>query len=264
MTEPNCSFQHSALRDPLGARENRQNRGKTMVIDKGMGLRQFEDVLETAAPYIDFVKLGFGTAALYPEPILRAKLTLAEQFQVALYPGGTYFEVAYKRGETARYFEEMKRVGFTKIEISDGTVEVSPEDRALCIRLAKEMDFDVITEYGKKIAGSQIEAEGMLRTIRSDLATGASHVIIEGRESGENVGIYQSCGEIQSQFKQIAEAVDVYRDMIIWEAPKKRQQVELMEWFGPNVHLGNIAPQDVFSVESLRRGLRSDTFFLEI
>lgn len=263
MTKPNGSFRGFALRDPLGARDRGRKLGKTMIIDKGMGLRQFEDVLETAAPYIDFIKLGFGTAALYPDRILKEKIALANQFQIALYPGGTFFEVAFARGKVPFYYEEMRRVGFSTIEISDGTIDMSPEERERSIRLAKEMDFDVITEYGKKVDGSHIELEQLLRTIQADLSMGASYVIIEGRESGENVGIFEQNGEIQPEFQKIAEAVDVYRDAIIWEAPKKSQQVKLMEWFGPNAHLGNIAPQDIFSVESLRRGLRSDTFFLE-
>src|SRR5699024_2102544 len=129
MTEPICSFHPTTLRDPLGARENSQERGKTMIIDKGLGMRQFEDLLETAAPYIDYIKLGFGTAILYPAHILENKLALADRFQVAMYPGGTFFEAAFKQNQVSVYLEKIKQLGFTKMEISDGTMDIPSEDR---------------------------------------------------------------------------------------------------------------------------------------
>lgn len=263
MSEELNSLHELALRDPLGARDGHSpHRGKTMLIDKGVGVHSFKDLLETAGEYIDFIKLGFGTTALYPIPVLKSKLFLAKEYQVDIYPGGTFFEVAFQRDKVKEYMGHMKELGFTKIEISDGTIEITEEDRRKSITLAKEMGFDVITEYGKKVDGSHVELESMMQTISSDLSAGASYVIIEGRESGENVGIYQNNGDIQEQFEQIATAISPYQEVIIWEAPKKNQQVELMKWFGPNVNLGNIAPEEIFSVESLRRGLRSDTFFL--
>jgi len=263
MSEEFYSLHELALRDPLGARDGQSpHRGKTMLIDKGLGIHSFKDLLETAGEYIDYVKLGFGTAALYPASVLETKLSLAKEYQVAVYPGGTFFEVAFKHGKVKEYIIQMNQLGFTKIEVSDGTIDISEQDRQKSIALAKEMGFDVITEYGKKLDGSHVELVTMTQTISSDLAAGASYVIIEGRESGENVGIYQNNGKIQDQFEQIAEAVSPYQEVVIWEAPKKNQQVELMKWFGPNVNLGNIAPEEIYSVESLRRGLRSDTFFL--
>lgn len=251
------------LRDPLGARdESCPHRGKTMLLDKGLGINSFQDVLETAADYIDYIKFGFGTTALYPHAVLQKKIQLASDFQVDVYPGGTYFEVAFQYQKVKEYFFRMKELGFNKLEISDGTIDLPNSQRQESILIAREMGFDVITEYGKKTDGSHVELEAMVNTISSDLQFGASYVIIEGRESGENVGIYGEQGQIQDGFQPILEAVRAYKDIIIWEAPKKNQQVELMKWFGPNVNLGNIAPEDIFSVESLRRGLRSDTFFL--
>lgn len=263
MSEEFSSLHELALNDPLGARDsNSTNPGKTMIIDKGMGIVHFRDLLETAGVYIDYIKLGFGTAALYPTHILHGKIRLAKEYQVDIYPGGTFFEVAFKQDKVKEYFSHMKQLGFNKIEISDGTIDIPADRRQEAIKLANKMEFEVITEYGKKVEGSQVELETMMETIFADLHAGASHVIIEGRESGENVGIYQNDGKLQDQFEQIVKAVTPYQDVIIWEAPKKNQQVELMKWFGPNVNLGNIAPEDIFSVESLRRGLRSDTFFL--
>ena len=257
------SLCNQSLTDPSGVRGRKDSHhGITMVIDKGLGINQFYDLLDTAAAYIDYVKLGFGTTALYPHHVLEQKLKLASKFGIELYPGGTFFEVAHHQGMMEDYFESMKQIGFSKIEISDGTIELSSQDRKDAIQLAKEYDFDVITEYGKKTAGSQVEVNALLQTIIQDLDCGSSYVIIEGRESGENVGIYNDEGTVHEEFFLVVDQLMPFCNHIIWEAPKKSQQVELMNWFGLNVHLGNIPPEEVFSVESLRRGLRSDTFFL--
>lgn len=265
MSDEFCSLHDLALHDPLGERDgNVHRKGKTMIIDKGLGRYQFQDLLETAGAYIDFVKLGFGTTALYPSPLLQSKIEWAKACQLDIYPGGTFFEVAFQQRKMENYFFNMKQLGFTKIEISDGTISIPSDERLRAISTAKEMGLDVITEYGKKAAGSQVEWNEMLETIISDLEQGASYVIIEGRESGENVGIYDRSGEIQESFRLMMNTIVPYQNHIIWEAPKKNQQVELIHWFGPNVNLGNIAPEEILSVESLRRGLRSDTFFLGV
>ncbi|HJV45013.1 MAG TPA: phosphosulfolactate synthase [Bacillota bacterium] len=251
------------LRDPLGKRNiHKKEQGITMIIDKGLGNHSFLDLVETAGNYIDFIKLGFGTTALYPEHILENKIGLAKKFGIDIYPGGTFFEVAFHQGKRELYFETLKQMGFNKIEISDGTIELTNRDRQRSIQQAKSLGFTVITEYGKKAEGSVTDSEQLLYTINADLEAGASFVIVEGRESGENVGIYDSEGKIQDHFPMIARSIQPYINQVIWEAPKKSQQVELMNWFGPNVHLGNIAPDEIYSVESLRRGLRSDTFFM--
>jgi phosphosulfolactate synthase len=253
----------SVINDPLGERKQREpNQGVTMVIDKGLGVHHFKDLLENAGNYVDFVKLGFGTTALYPLKVLKDKIELAKKYGVDIYPGGTFFEVAFYRKETVYYFETMKELGFSKIEISDGTIELSAGDRLNAIQTAKKSGFDVITEYGKKTAGSTVDLHCLITTLEADLNAGASFVIVEGRESGENVGIYDSAGKMQEDFPILVKNLLPYNQQIIWEAPKKQQQVELMHWFGPNVHLGNIAPEEIYSVEALRRGLRSDTFYL--
>jgi phosphosulfolactate synthase len=256
------SLCNQSLTDPSGVRGKDSRQGITMVIDKGLGGNQFHDLLDTAGAYIDYVKLGFGTTALYPHHVLEQKLQLATKFGVQLYPGGTFFEVAHHQQMMEDYFETMKQIGFSKIEISDGTIELRSQDRQDAIQLAKEYGFDVITEYGKKTAGSVVEVNALLETIVQDLSCGSGYIIIEGRESGENVGIYDNNGSVHEEFFLLVDQLKPFSNHIIWEAPKKSQQVELMNWFGPNVHLGNIAPEEVYSVESLRRGLRSDTFFL--
>jgi len=252
-----------SLHDPVGERLNSaKEKGITMVIDKGLGLRKLEDLLETASSYLDFIKLGFGTTALYPINVLKEKIQLAQANEISMYPGGTFFEIAFYQNKLQEYLTKAWEFGFTKIEISDGTIQLDLDQRKQAIQLARNFGFDVITEYGKKIAGSTIEIEPLIQTIENDLSAGARFIIVEGRESGENVGIYDGRGNLRSDFSDIVEQLNPYHQYLIWEAPKKNQQVELMTWFGPNVHLGNIAPDEIFSVESLRRGLRSDTFFL--
>jgi phosphosulfolactate synthase len=258
----NC-FDHSQLNDPLGKRRKGKQtlHGTTMVIDKGLGIRSFQDLLEVGGAYIDFIKLGFGTAALYPEDVLQKKIRLAAEKEIVVYPGGTFFEVAYSLDQLERYFQTLKKLGFSRAEISDGTIELPFAERETAIRLAKNYGFDVVTEYGKKMTGSFIAIEPLLQTIKNDLEHGADYIIVEGRESGEDVGIYDKNGQFRDTFPQIAQLVQPYIERLIWEAPQKSQQVELLSHFGPNVHLGNIAPGDILSVESLRRGLRADTFF---
>ncbi len=262
MLEEFCSLEELALQDPLGVRNQRaSDQGITMIIDKGLGVRQFRDLLDTAGDYIDFIKLGFGTTVLYPSSILQEKLRIAHQHGVTVYPGGTFFEVAFHQNKMKAYLFAMKSLGFNKVEISDGTVNLPTDQRRESILQARSIGLSVITECGKKAAGSTIDPEELIQTLLSDLQAGSSYVIVEGRESGENVGIYDEKGNIQDGYSLLMEQIQPYTKQVIWEAPKKDQQVELMKWYGPNVNLGNIQPDDIYSVESLRRGLRSDTFF---
>lgn len=262
MLEEFCSLEELALQDPLGVRNQRTlDQGITMIIDKGLGVRQFQDLLDTAGEYIDFIKLGFGTTVLYPASVLKEKLLIAKRHGITVYPGGTFFEVAFHQNKTKDYLFAMKSLGFSKVEISDGTVELPSNQRLEAVKQARAIGLSVITECGKKAAGSTIHSDELIQTLLSDLNAGSSYVIVEGRESGENVGIYDEKGKIQDEFALLMEQIQPYTMQVIWEAPKKDQQVELMKWFGPNVNLGNIQPDDIYSVESLRRGLRSDTFF---
>ncbi|MFD2611867.1 phosphosulfolactate synthase [Paenibacillus gansuensis] len=254
---------HSLLADPSGQREAKPRRsGKTMVIDKGLGLHAYEDLVLTAGPYIDLIKLGFGTSALYPLDVLKKKIELARAHDILILPGGTFLEVAVTKGLTDSYFQTVSELGFTAVEVSDGTIEI---ERNLRIRLILEgirSGLQVFTEYGKKCWGSSIEIQELIRTVESDLEFGAQLVTIEGRESGMGVGIFDEKGAFkQDDFKSIVEHLP-HLSRIMWEAPLKSQQSQLLGMLGADIHLGNIAPDDVFSLEALRRGLRSDTFKL--
>jgi phosphosulfolactate synthase len=235
--------------------------GVTMVMDKGLGLHAFEDMLSIAAPYVDFIKLGFGTLALTPEHIAKEKLKLAQQYGVNLYPGGTFFEVAHIEQQIENYLDWLQELGFKWVEISNGVVEYQAEERSSYIKKAKKKNFQVITEIGKKDAGSTTAISFFIEQFQSDVEAGASYVILEGRETGENIGIFNEQGDVDVDYVQnLHHSID--SNKCIWETPKKSQQVTLMKIIGSQVNLGNIAPADALAVEALRHGLRADTIKL--
>lgn len=251
------------LKDPTGQRADKPRTvGLTMIIDKGIGLRAFEDLLTASAPYIDLIKLGFGTSPLYPIPLLRRKIEMAKAHGITVYPGGTFLEVAVRQGETAAFFDTVQALGFTGIEVSDGTIELSRDMRNRLIERGKEANLKVVTEYGKKAWGSRIEIESLISTVHLDMEFGADLVIVEGRESGRGVGLYDERGELRDAI--LEEVLERLKkpDMLMWEAPRQSQQVRLLKTLGMNANLGNISAEDVYSLECLRRGLRSDTFVL--
>lgn len=249
------------LRFPLQGRSQKpRQQGLTMVIDKGLGLGGLKDLLMTAGDYIDFIKLGFGTPALYSGTLLEEKISLTKSFGVDIYPGGTFLEIAVLQNKLLEYIRTAGRIGFTAIEVSDGTIEMSPEVRASAISEARNLGLKVLTEVGKKIPGNKVSVAGYIEQIKQDLAQGACQVIVEGRESGKNAGIYDSEGKfIQNEMEELLEAVDCSR--LLWEAPLKNQQQELILSFGPNVNLGNIPPPEVLALKALRVGLRGDTLY---
>jgi phosphosulfolactate synthase len=234
----------------------------TMVMDKGMGLFSLTESLEIAAPYMDFLKLGFGTLSLYSPQIVQQKLALTKRHQVHLYPGGTFFECYAAQNRAEEYFSTLKELGFHYVEISDGSFSLSLKGRGQMIRLAKAYQLRVITEIGKKQSGVTLPVEEVEELYTHDLEAGAEYVILEGRETGENIGIYDRQGEIDRKYvENLIKRVNV--EKLIWEAPQKKQQVALLQLIGQAVNLGNIASQDILSVEALRRGLRADTFMWE-
>lgn len=233
--------------------------GLTMVIDKGLGLTETKDLLTTAAGYIDLIKLGFGTAALYPEDVLRNKIYLIRSFGVDVYPGGTFLEVALHQNKLREYINRVWYLGFSAIEISDGTITISGEVREKAIAMATNIGLKVLTEAGKKHPDDNLPATEVVRQVHRDLARGAYKVILEGRESGKDIGFYDNKGNfIRDEFENFLSEIP-NPDRIIWEAPLKNQQQELILRFGPNVNLGNIAAGDILALETLRVGLRGDT-----
>ncbi|WP_227763095.1 phosphosulfolactate synthase [Zhaonella formicivorans] len=245
---------------PLGGRNSKPRvKGITMVIDKGLGLTETRELLEMAADYIDLIKLGFGTSALYSAKLLQEKIKLVKSYGVDIFPGGTFLEVAVLQGKLDLYLQKSRELGYTFMEVSDGTIEMSPEFRAECILKAQQAGFTVISEVGKKDSRDTVASSELHRQIRDDLALGVYKVIVEGRESGKGVVIYDKEGAIKEQ--ELQDMLKIIPDLnaILWEAPLKNQQQELIMRFGPNVNIGNVAPGDIMSLEALRVGLRGDT-----
>ncbi len=239
-------------------------RGITMIIDKGTGLRETFDILEMCAEYIDFWKLSFGSSALYNQEILRKKIEMVHSFNVIVYPGGTFLEIAHIQGKLKPYLHRACELGFSAVEISDGTIELPAWKRSQIIKMARDNDLLVLTEIGKKEAGEIFYPELMAEQVKRDLEDGAFKVILEARESGKNVTIFNEQGNIEREKMNKLLLSITGQEQIIWEAPLKNQQVDFITMFGPNVNLGNIPPEDVLSLESLRNGLRADTFKLSL
>lgn len=236
-----------------------RQKGLTMVIDKGLGLLETKDLLEVAANYIDFIKLGFGTSALYTNEFLVEKINLVKSYGVDIYPGGTFFEIAFLQGNFDAYLRKAAEYGFVTLEISDGTINITDEVRAKIVKRAVDFGFRVITEVGKKDPGDNLSSSQTACLANMDLDHGAYKVIMEGRESGKGIGIYDNSGTVKDgAVEDILKGIG-NPDDIIWEAPLKDQQVTFINEFGCNVNLGNIQPNEVISLEALRVGLRADT-----
>ncbi|MGB8957033.1 MAG: phosphosulfolactate synthase [Tumebacillaceae bacterium] len=258
---PNLRAWDDILSDPLPGRitKPRTDSGLTMLIDSGLGLRETVDLVELAGSYIDFVKLGFGTSKLYPATVLRQKIELLQQQGIEVYPGGTFLEASILQGKWSEFLNRCFELGFRTVEVSDGTISLSADLRRKIITTACERGFKVITEVGKKETDARLSIAYQLEQIRADLDNGAYKVIIEGRESGKSVGLFDADGAIlRDEFDQLIERVES-TEQLIWEAPLRSQQEELIRAFGPNVNLGNINPRDIIALEALRVGLRSDT-----
>jgi len=226
--------------------------GLTHVIDKGLGPRAWEDILETSGDYIDIVKLGWGTA--YVTPNLRRKLEVLAGKRVVL--GGTFFEVVFARGKVDEYKAWLTDLGIDHVEISDGTIEI-PRERKLELIAEFARDFTVLSEVGSKDSEVVFAPYEWVQWIKEELAAGAWKVVTESREGG-TAGIFRPSGEMRTGLvDEIVHEVD-YRDLV-WEAPTTASQAWFIKQFGPGVNLGNIPPDEVIPLETLRLGLRGDT-----
>jgi len=228
--------------------------GLTLMLDKGLSVRQVEDILEVAGPYIDLVKLGWGTALL--TPCLERKLACYRAAGLPVYLGGTLFEAFYLRDELDAYCRLVERLGLTHVEVSDGVLTIPLEEKLRVIRrLAAH--FVVLSEVGSKDAERILPPYRWVQQIQAELEAGSWKVICEARESG-TVGLYRPSGEVRAGLVDEIVAM-VPPAQLIFEAPRKVQQVWFIRHLGPNVNLGNIAPEEVLPLETLRRGLRADT-----
>jgi len=226
--------------------------GLTHVLDKGLGPRGWEDVLEVAGEHISIVKLGWGTA--YVTNNLERKLAVLKDKPVVF--GGTFFEVVYAREKLDEYKRWLNELGIEHVEISDGTVDI-PRERKLELIADFARDFTVLSEVGSKDSSVEYSVDEWTTWLNDELQAGAWKVITEAREGG-TAGIFDSSGGMRTDLiEQIADVVGPAN--IVFEAPTKAAQAWFIKKFGPSVNLGNIPPDEVIPLETLRLGLRGDT-----
>lgn len=232
-----------------------RQKGLTMVMDKGLSLRQAEDFISVAVDYVDLVKLGFGTSFVIPD--LQKKIDLYKEAGLSVYLGGTLFEAFVVRGQFEEFRKSISKFKLEYVEVSDGSV-IMPHDRKCEYIRTLSRDFTVLSEVGSKDAEIIIPPYKWIELMQKEIDAGSWKVVAEARESG-NVGIFRGSGEIRSGL--IDEILtQIPAETILWEAPQKTQQVWFIKLLGQNVNLGNIAPNEVIPLETLRLGLRADTF----
>lgn len=234
--------------------EKPRQHGLTMMMDKGLSVRETENFVEGNALYTDIVKLGFGTSLLVPN--LESKLNIYREAGLNTYFGGTLFEAFIIRGLFDDFRRYLDRYGMEFVEVSDGTIAMPHEEKLRYIDTLSK-DYTVISEVGSKIADKIIPNTEWISMMNTELEAGSWKVIAEARESG-TTGIYNKDGSANLQLiEDIRSHLDA--DNILWESPLKSQQVWFIKHFGHNVNLGNIAPNEIISLETLRLGLRGDT-----
>jgi phosphosulfolactate synthase len=239
----------------LPARSPKPRRsGLTHVIDKGLNIREIEGLFDTAGDYVDIVKLGWGTS--YVTRNLEKKIALYRSFDTPVVCGGTLFEAVFARDKLDEYRRWLAEQRFSHVEISDGAVEI-PRERKLELIAEFSRDFTVLSEVGSKDADVNFAPYLWVEWIKEELDAGAVKVITEAREGG-TAGIFRPTGEMRTGLiDEIAHEIDV--SDLIFEAPTKPAQAWFVKTFGPEVNLGNIPPEEVIPLETLRLGLRADT-----
>lgn len=233
-----------------------RNAGLTMVMDKGLSLRQAEDMISVSGQHVDIVKLGFGTSLVTPR--VADKIALYKEAGFKVYLGGTLFEAFIIRKKFDEYRKLLTKLKLEAAEVSDGSI-IMPHD-VKCDYISRlSKDFTVLSEVGSKEAGILIAPKRWISMMQTELDAGSWKVIAEARESG-NVGIYRPNGNAHVQLVNKILS-NIKAEDILWEAPIKAQQAWFIKLLGPNVNLGNIGPDEVIPLETLRLGLRGDTFF---
>ena len=231
--------------------------GLTMVMDKGLSLQTANNFVSVGKDYVDVVKLGFGTSVV--TPCLREKIEAYQSAGIHVYLGGTLFEAFLVRNQLDEYVAIHKDYGLEYMEISDGSISIPHAEKCKYIeQMAKH--FTIFSEVGSKDAEKVMAPYEWIRDMRAELEAGASYVIAEAREAG-NVGLYRASGKVRQGLVSKIMAT-IPKEKIVWEAPQKNQQLYFLKLCGCNANLGNIAPSEIISLETMRIGLRGDTFSL--
>ncbi|MEN9571516.1 MAG: hypothetical protein RL172_2747 [Bacteroidota bacterium] len=231
--------------------------GITMVMDKGLSLDETKNFMSIAHMHVDVVKLGFGTA--YVTPNLKEKLAIYQSYNVPVYFGGTLFEAFLIRNQFEDYINTCKEYGIKYMEVSDGSISIPHAEKCGYIEKLTKHGV-VLSEVGSKDAAHIIPPYKWIELMRAEIEAGSTYVIAEAREAG-NVGIYRGSGEVREGLVQEI-LTQIPAEKILWEAPQKAQQLYFLELIGCNVNLGNIAPSEIIALETMRIGLRGDTFSL--
>lgn len=235
--------------------------GYTMVMDKGLSIRQAEDMINTCGDFVDIVKLGWGTSFVTSN--LQEKIDYYQSCGIPVYFGGTLFEAFIVRDQFEDYRKILDKYKLDHCEVSDGSITLDHEKKCEYIRILSKQ-VTVLSEVGSKDAEKIIPPYQWIELMQKELDAGSWKVIGEAREAG-NVGLFRSSGEVRSGLVQEI-LTKIPTERIIWEAPQKAQQVWFIKLAGANVNLGNISPNEVIPLETIRLGLRGDTFdhFLDL
>ncbi|HET7561919.1 MAG TPA: phosphosulfolactate synthase [Rhodanobacteraceae bacterium] len=236
-----------------------RTQGVTMVLDKNLSTARLSELIATGGQWFDLVKLGWGTSACFDRTIVAEKCRSLRDAGIDVCPGGTLFELSFLQGKFGEMLDEARDIGFNCLEISNGNVPISAREKLGCIRQARQHGFKVVSEVGSKILEEdhQLSVRQRIEDARAELDAGSWKVIMEARESG-TLGIFDHDGSLdRAMLDGLLHGLE-FRNLI-FEAPRKEQQAALIGLLGAEVNLGNIAPEDVIPLETLRRGLRSDT-----
>lgn len=240
--------------------EKPRQKGITMVLDKGLGLETAESLMNISGDYVDYLKFGWGTSIVHEQNIIKDKVAMYKSHNITPYTGGTLFELAYMNDKLEEFFQEAHDLGFEAIEVSDGSTTISHDKKLECIESVKKDGFEVLSEVGKKDPGldKELSLDERIEYMQNELEAGSSLIIVEAREGGKNIGIYDKAGNAkEDEIDYILDNFD--GNKILWEAPNKDQQVFFILKLGNDVNLGNVSTDDITSLETLRRGLRGDT-----
>ncbi len=233
-----------------------RDKGLTMMMDKGLSFQEARNFIDSSAEYTDIVKFGFGTALISKQ--VEEKIAAYREAGIRSYFGGTLFELFIVRGMFDEYRRLLDKYTLDLAEVSDGSMLIPQEEKLEYVRLLSQQ-VTVLSEVGSKVAGVVIPPDKWVAMMKAELDAGSWKVIAEARESG-TIGIYKKDGSPNTELVDLI--VDsISNDDVIWEAPVKSQQVLFIKMLGCDANLGNIAPAEVVSLESLRLGLRGDTFF---
>ena len=244
-------------------REKPRNFGLTVVMDKGLSAVEAQNLVSSAGPFVDYVKLGFGTMAAQLQfkgtaKDLRKKIEVYHQAGIKVFPGGTLFEWGVPRALPESYIDFLKEYQLDTVEVSDGILEIPHDMKCHFIQRYAKEGLRVFSEVGYKNPAKKISSKKWIELMRKELGCGAWKVVAEARESG-TVGIYDKQGRADERLiKEVAEKIGEAN--IIWEAPQKSQQAFLIKIFSRQANLGNIPPSEVVSLEAMRIGLRAETF----